>query len=401
MRTLEPSRSRAFRHVAIIALIAAGAAGCSSDSTRFSENPFASPTESRQAMASRQAPAEVTGSIPRTAAAPASRIEAQPLAAPQQQAAIIPPPPPPVRGSSAGGAGMASYHPQSDVTGSIKSRPAGTLPGQIPAARAPASQPVASNGVHVVQPGETLYSLARKYRKSPAAIIKANKLAADYRVKIGDRVVIPGAPQAGMQTASAASKPVAAPPAVTPAVQTKPVAAAPTPKVQSASLDPKPAPQTAPAQATARVAAPTAESIEAASGVTSNETTGGAPSFRWPVRGRVIQGFGPKGNGQQNDGINLAVPEGTSVKAAEDGVVAYAGNELKGYGNLVLVRHSNGFVTAYAHASEVSVKRGDPVKRGQIIAKAGQTGNVNSPQLHFEIRKGATPVDPSQYLGAN
>jgi murein DD-endopeptidase MepM/ murein hydrolase activator NlpD len=399
MRTLEPSRSRALKHVAVIALMAAGVAGCSSDSTRFSEAPFGSPYASRQA-----APAEVTGSIPRTAAAPASRVEAQPLAAPQQHAAIIPPPPPPVRGSSAGGSGMASYHPQSDVTGSINSRPAGTMPGQIPAARAPsAPQAVASNGVHIVQPGETIYSLARKYRKSPAAIIKANKLAADYRVKIGDRVVIPGAARAGMQTASAATRPVAAPPATTPAVQSKPVAAAPTPKVQSASLDPKPAsPAAGPAQATARVAAPTAEpSIEAASGATSSEATGAAPSFRWPVRGRVIQGFGPKGNGQQNDGINLAVPEGTSVKAAEDGVVAYAGNELKGYGNLVLVRHSNGFVTAYAHASEVAVKRGDPVKRGQIIAKAGQTGNVNSPQLHFEIRKGATPVDPSQYLGAN
>ena len=108
--------------------------------------------------------------------------------------------------------------------------------------------------------------------------------------------------------------------------------------------------------------------------------------------------FGPKPNGLQNDGINLAVPEGTPVKAADDGVVAYAGNELKGYGNLVLVRHSNGFVTAYAHASEIMVKRGDNVKRGQVIAKSGQTGSVTSPQLHFEIRKGATPVDPSQYL---
>ena len=92
------------------------------------------------------------------------------------------------------------------------------------------------------------------------------------------------------------------------------------------------------------------------------------------------------------------MPEGTSVKAAEDGVVTYAGNELKGYGNLILVRHGNGFVTAYAHASELMVKRGDAVKRGQIIARAGQTGNVQSPQLHFEIRKGATPVDPTQYL---
>jgi murein DD-endopeptidase MepM/ murein hydrolase activator NlpD len=126
--------------------------------------------------------------------------------------------------------------------------------------------------------------------------------------------------------------------------------------------------------------------------------SGGAPSFRWPARGRVISGAGAMTNGQQNDGINLALPEGTPVHAAEDGVVAYAGSELKGYGNLVLVRHSNGFVTAYAHASEIMVKRGDQVRRGQVIAKSGQTGNVSSPQLHFEIRKGSTPVDPTQYL---
>ena len=128
------------------------------------------------------------------------------------------------------------------------------------------------------------------------------------------------------------------------------------------------------------------------------DTTGGLPSFRWPVRGRIISGFGSRGGGQQNDGIDLSVPEGTSVKAADDGVVAYAGNELKGYGNLVLVRHQNGYVTAYAHASEVMVKRGDQVKRGQIIARSGQTGNVNAPQLHFEIRKGKVPVDPVQFL---
>jgi murein DD-endopeptidase MepM/ murein hydrolase activator NlpD len=128
------------------------------------------------------------------------------------------------------------------------------------------------------------------------------------------------------------------------------------------------------------------------------EPAGSLPTFRWPARGRVIAGFGPSPNGLQNDGINVAVPEGTPIKAAEDGVVAYAGNELKGYGNLVLVRHSNGFVTAYAHASEILVKRGDTVKRGEVIAKSGQTGNVTSPQLHFEIRKGSTPVDPSQYL---
>ena len=133
--------------------------------------------------------------------------------------------------------------------------------------------------------------------------------------------------------------------------------------------------------------------------VKAAEPSGAMPSFRWPVRGRVIAGFGSKPNGTQNDGINLAVPEGTPIKAADDGVVAYAGNELKGYGNLVLISHANGFVSAYAHASELMVKRGDTIKRGQVIAHAGQTGNVTSPQLHFEIRKGSTPVDPTQYLG--
>ena len=122
--------------------------------------------------------------------------------------------------------------------------------------------------------------------------------------------------------------------------------------------------------------------------------TANPPEFRWPAHGRIIQGFNAGGN----DGINIAVPEGTAVKAAEDGVVAYAGDELKGYGKLVLIRHPNGFVSAYANNQDITVKRGDTVKRGQVIAKSGQTGNVASPQLHFELRKGSTPVDPTQYL---
>ncbi|MGB6173204.1 MAG: M23 family metallopeptidase, partial [Xanthobacteraceae bacterium] len=147
----------------------------------------------------------------------------------------------------------------------------------------------------------------------------------------------------------------------------------------------------------ARLATPSAP-VAADDPIKAEQAASAMPSFRWPVRGRIIAAFGPKPNGLQNDGINLAVPEGTPVKAAEDGVVAYAGNELKGYGNLVLIRHADGFVTAYANASELMVKRGETVKRGQVIAKSGETGNVTSPQLHFEIRKGATPVDPSQYL---
>ncbi|MDB5649200.1 MAG: LysM peptidoglycan-binding protein [Hyphomicrobiales bacterium] len=137
---------------------------------------------------------------------------------------------------------------------------------------------------------------------------------------------------------------------------------------------------------------PSTSSASATASATSSDAA--SPEFRWPARGRIIQGF----KSGSSDGINIAVPEGTSVKAAEGGVVAYAGSELKGYGNLVLIRHPNGFVSAYAHNGEVSVKRGETVKRGQIIAKSGQSGNVSSPQLHFELRKGSTPVDPTQYL---
>jgi murein DD-endopeptidase MepM/ murein hydrolase activator NlpD len=147
------------------------------------------------------------------------------------------------------------------------------------------------------------------------------------------------------------------------------------------------------AQATTKVEETPAESSPKAA-----EATGALPTFRWPVRGKVITGYGASTNGKANDGINVAVPEGTPVKAAEDGVVTYSGNELKGYGNLVLIKHANGYVTAYAHASELLVKRGDTIRRGQVIAKSGQTGEVGSPQLHFEIRKGTAPVDPLQFL---
>ena len=131
----------------------------------------------------------------------------------------------------------------------------------------------------------------------------------------------------------------------------------------------------------------TADSQKSASGEEKR------PEFRWPVRGRIIQGFASGG-----DGINIAVPEGTQVKAVEEGEVAFAGSELKGFGNMILIRHPNGYVSAYAHNSQIDVKRGDKVKRGQTIARSGQTGNVGSPQLHFELRKGSTPVDPTTYL---
>jgi murein DD-endopeptidase MepM/ murein hydrolase activator NlpD len=120
--------------------------------------------------------------------------------------------------------------------------------------------------------------------------------------------------------------------------------------------------------------------------------------FFWPVNGKVISPFGPKDGGQHNDGINIAAPLGTPVKAAENGVVVYAGNELRGFGNLLLIRHADGWVSAYAHCDTLLVKRGSQVRRGQVIARVGQTGNVDSPQLHFELRKGAQAVDPMTEL---
>jgi murein DD-endopeptidase MepM/ murein hydrolase activator NlpD len=229
--------------------------------------------------------------------------------------------------------------------------------------------------VHVVAPGETLSKISRLYGKPVGEIAKANNIRPTATLKIGDRLTIPG-------VRTSAAKPKVA------MSVAQPKAAAPTASKEGPSEPTHRAAIVTPAvEATTHKAAPK-----------TAEATGALPTFRWPANGRVIAGFGTSPNGVQNDGINLALPEGTSVKAAEDGVVAYAGNELKGYGNLVLVRHPNGYVTAYAHAKEILVKRGDQVRRGQVIARSGQTGNVNAPQLHFEIRKGASPLDPMRFL---
>ena len=258
-------------------------------------------------------------------------------------------------------------------------------PALGPVATHAATAPLNGN-VHIVAPGETLIKIARTYNKTLVEVAKANNIPPHTKVNIGDRIIIPGlrtaqkdAPKIADAKGAAAGKPAA--PAVKPptlGAPKQPVASTDVSHSESAAV------------ATPEASQPTG-SVKA--GVAD------APAgFRWPVHGRVIAGFGPKTNGQQNDGINVAVPEGTPVKAAEDGVVAYAGNELKGYGNLVLVRHANGYVTAYAHAKELMVKRGDTIKRGQVIAKSGQTGTVDSPQLHFEIRKGPSPVDPMPML---
>jgi murein DD-endopeptidase MepM/ murein hydrolase activator NlpD len=392
------SPARVTSRLAVLAVVSAGIAGCSSDISRFNDNPFTgsvagnTPPAPVGAQAQRAAPPAYYGTAPAYNRGPAAtgprygQVQSQPL--PPMQTASAPLPPP-------------SYQVQHSAP-----------PPSYPAPRVAAAPIHASRqaGVHVVTPGETLFGIARKYGVPRSEIARANGIKPMASVRIGQRLTIPGAggqaSQPRTRTASLApTVPVHAappPPAPKPVVAARPAPApaphSPAPAVV-ASRTPAAAPAPAPVE-TARLAAP-AHDAAAEEKAARPSPTGASASFRWPVRGRVIAGFGPKPNGQQNDGINLAVPEGTSVKAAEDGVVAYAGNELKGYGNLVLVRHANGYVTAYAHASELKVKRGDHVKRGQIIALAGQTGGVSSPQLHFEIRKGSTPVDPMQYMASN
>jgi murein DD-endopeptidase MepM/ murein hydrolase activator NlpD len=123
-----------------------------------------------------------------------------------------------------------------------------------------------------------------------------------------------------------------------------------------------------------------------------------ARKFLWPVRGRIIVDYGPRKGGYRNDGINIAASRGTAIRAVENGVVAYTGNQLQGFGNLVLIKHSGRWISAYAHSAVILVKRGQIVRRGQIIARVGSTGNVARPQLHFELRRGDEPVDPKRYL---
>jgi murein DD-endopeptidase MepM/ murein hydrolase activator NlpD len=418
-RVIELLCSRRVPHVAVLALMSFGFAGCSADmSSRVSENSFSNPFASQSdATASVSTPAVERRELPRSY--PAANA-----------------------GVAGGGRGLASYsppaQPQLEATGSVAPRsvaatggttiivgtsdtleilahrynvsPAAILqangykgprtlsPGQqliiprqtaaapAPALAAPASKtavaPIAASTVHVVNRGDTLLSVARRNHVPVSELAKANGLEPTSKLKIGAKLTVPGAKTAAVGSAaqpmSGADQPTAVP--TLPATKMAAVTGAPQ---QSVHL----------AQATMKVEESPAESASKTA-----EATGALPTFRWPVRGKVITSYGAKTNGKANDGINLAVPEGTPVKAAEDGVVAYSGNELKGYGNLVLIRHSNGYVTAYAHASELLVKRGETIKRGQVIAKSGQSGEVGSPQLHFEIRKGSSPVDPLQFL---
>lgn len=395
------------------AILAVALAGCSSGVSRFEFPAFGSSASNNNADYSSTAalpPVLPEESVYSSGAASNAQFER----------ASLPPP------SYSPSPSQAAYSPA----------PAGRVRDQHANYPAPQPEPAIWRGSQAeghrikVQKGETLSSLSRRYGVSVEAIQAANNLP-DSRLDVGQELVIPGA-----TAAKIAAKPAQPAPAPSLAAKPAPSVAGSQPSavadgtavrvVKTTTILPpggtslaeeeeKTESGVTPAAKTAGTSA--AKSSDSTRGVAASpEITGEgktrlasieqlpAPdpmsgnTFRWPVKGRVISQFGPSADGGHNDGIDLAVPQGTSVQAAENGVVAYAGNELKGYGNLVLVRHANNWVSAYAHNEEILVKRGDKVNRGQVIAKAGATGAVSRPLVHFELRKGSRPVDPTKYM---
>jgi murein DD-endopeptidase MepM/ murein hydrolase activator NlpD len=285
-----------------------------------------------------------------------------------------------------------------------------TAPAAAVASAAAAATPVPTDwtGTYTVKAGDSPYAIARQHKVSLNDLQRVNGIADPRKVMPGAVLKVPSSGGAPLASTPAVAAPAAAPIqpvklAAAPAapatvasdaprvVQTKPVLINSQPqKVAALGDSARVATDAAPAAAAA-----TPEKVAA---VTPAPSALPAGKFRWPVKGKVISSFGPRSDGSHNDGVNITVPLGTEVHAAEQGVVAYAGSELKGYGNLVLIRHDNGWVTAYAHNDELLVKRGDKVKRGQVVGKAGKTGTVDQPQVHFELRQGSKPVDPLPHM---
>jgi murein DD-endopeptidase MepM/ murein hydrolase activator NlpD len=256
---------------------------------------------------------------------------------------------------------VAATQPAHERT-ATKSPGSGLPPGVEP--------PPGWEGRYRMKNGDSLYGIAFQHRVSLDELKQANNITDPTKVWSGTILAVPERPH------SAAEPNAKAPPRI---IQINP-------KVINA----EPREPTPPAVRTAKRS-------DILSDAPAQVTTG---KFRWPVtRGKLISGFGKMADGRHNDGVNLAAPLGTDIVAAESGRVAYADNELKGYGNLILIRHANGWVTAYAHADQVLVRAKDEVRRGQVIGKVGKTGGVDQPQLHFELRQPSGPVDPVPHLG--
>ena len=263
------------------------------------------------------------------------------------------------------------------------------------------------NRTHVVKQGETLASIATEYNVDERVVASSNQLQAPYRLSAGQELWIP---DPITNVAAAPSRPTA--------LDLPPVEAAPVKslgQIKAQALPPPPpsaesavegatpiAPPTQPLTPPAPpVAVPVPEkevAIVAPRNPIPEPAARASAKFARPLSGKILTRFGLLSPGLHNDGINISAAQGALVRAADNGVVAYAGNELKGFGNLLLIKHADGWTTAYAHNEKLLVKRGDAVKQGQTIATVGRTGNVDAPQLHFEVRKGTQAMNPEDYL---
>ncbi len=228
---------------------------------------------------------------------------------------------------------------------------------------------------HTVRRGESLSVIAARYDIEMRALARSNNIRRPDRIYAGQELVLPWSASPGRASAS-----------------TRMALNDTSRSSRRAAARPR-AERTAPA--TRRVSPVPASAVSARDLAPPPRSGRG---FMWPVDGPIVSDFGPKGGGQHNDGINIAVPEGTPVRAADSGVVIYAGNEVPGYGKLILIRHDNGYVTAYAHNSRLNVPQGHVVDRGEIIALSGRTGRVTEPQVHFEVRRDTQAVNPAQFL---
>ena len=270
-------------------------------------------------------------------------------------------------------------------------------PAPVPLAAASPDVVARYGATYTVKPGDSLYTIARAHKVKFSELQQVNGITDPRKVKPGAQLKVPGTAAAPSIASNEPSSPPVPPSETTSEPQNYGQATTTQPTVingdrRVASLNDKATdavPESSPQQPKQKVAV---------AAPTGTQEAPDSVKLRWPASGKIIAGFGGRPDGTHNDGVNLSVPLGTEVHAAENGVVAYAGSELKGYGNLVLLRHDNGWVTAYAHNDELLVKRGDKVKRGQVIAKAGKTGSVDQPQVHFELRQGSRPVDPVPYL---
>jgi murein DD-endopeptidase MepM/ murein hydrolase activator NlpD len=244
--------------------------------------------------------------------------------------------------------------------------------------------------VYTVVKGDSVSKIAQQFDVGTSRLAQLNHLSPPYKIFPGQQLQISGGVSEGTTA-------VAAVPAQGQA-ETETMAAVPKSTVEAVPLsDAKPVASGAAVSASPTALAPqTNTPTPAAASVPA--PAGSAGKFSWPVRGQVISAFGTKPDGLQNDGINIAATAGTPVKATAAGVIAYAGNELKGFGNLVLIKHAGGWVSAYAHLDTINLKKGEAVKAGQVIGTVGQTGSVDSPQLHFELRQGKQAIDPATEL---